>query len=125
MSEIKDTGKVWIPGKTKPTFAIRVDEKFFVPGKEDDYSIDYWIERGALCVDLRGQGLRIARRFEATLNPTTSASLFSGFEKTKHRDVRVVLFSDPGVLEYINQSPSVKDMDKDSFWKLSGFIVDV
>lgn len=123
MSEIKDTGKVWIPGKTKPTFALRVDEKFFVPGKEDDCSINYWMERGALCVDLRCKGLRIARRFGSTLNPTTSASLFSGFENTKHRDVQVVLFSDPGVQEYINQSPGVEDMDKDSFWKSSGFVV--
>lgn len=125
MPEIKDTGKVWIPGKTKPTFAIRVDDKFFVPGNEDDYSIDYWMERGALCVDLRGKGLRIARRFGSTLNPATPASLFSGFENTKHRDVQVVLFSDPGVQEHINQSPGIDGMSKDSFWKLAGFVMDL
>lgn len=123
MSEIKDTGKIWIPGKARPTFAIRVDEKFFVTGKEDDYSIDYWVEAGALYVDLRGKSLRIARRFELTLDPATSASLFSGFENTKHRDVHVVLFSDPGVQEYINQSPCVEDMGRESFWQSTGFSI--
>lgn len=122
MSEIKDTGKVWIPGNAKPTFAVRVDEKFYVPGKEDDYSIDYWIEQGALCVDLRRKGHRIARRFSLTLDPATGASLFSGFEKTKHRDVRVALFTDPGVQEYTNQTPGIEDVDRESFWRLTGLL---
>lgn len=121
MSEIKDIGKVWIPGKARPTFAIRVDERFFVPGQEDDYSIDYWVEQGALCVDLRRKGQRIARRFGMTLDPVTQASLFSGFENTRHRDVRVVLFTDPGVQEYASQTPGIEDMDKELFWQSTGF----
>ena len=122
MSEIKDTGKVWIRGKSRPTFAVCVDDKFFVPGKEEEHKIDCWVEEGVLCVDLQRKGKRIARRFGLSLCPVTPASLFSGFEKTKHRDVSVVLFSDAGVEEYVCERPGIEDVDREAFWRSAIFI---
>lgn len=52
MLEIKDTGKVWIRGKPGTTFAVKVDDKVFVPGQEEGQSIEYWLEGKFLCVDL-------------------------------------------------------------------------
>lgn len=101
MAEIKDTGKVWIKGNVSPVFAIRVDDTFFVPGKEEDQTIEYRVEENYLCVDLHDTEtkMKTVRRFDLGLTPTTPASLFSGFERTKHADVMVVTFEDAGVLE--------------------------
>lgn len=86
MPEIKDIGKVWVRGKNSPIFAIRVDDKIFVPGRDGEVAKTWWVEDEHLCVDLSE-----VRRFSLSLPATASATLFSGFENTKHGDVKVVL----------------------------------
>ena len=128
MPEIKDIGKVWIRGKTGTSFAVKVDEKVFVPGQEEGQSIEYWLEESFLCVDLHDpeQNIRIVRRFPLDLTASHPATLFNGFEKTKHADVKVIVYEDEGVLErtFKNEEYSkngVQNMNCDEFWQLAGF----
>ena len=44
---------------------------------------------------------RVGRRFPLDLPTTTPATLFNGFEKTRHADVRVVTYKDASVEEFI------------------------
>jgi hypothetical protein len=127
MPEIKDNGKVWIRGKLGTSFAIKVDEKVFVPGQEEGQSIEYWLEENFLCVDLHSsdQNIRIARRFPLDLKATHPASLFNGFNKTKHADVKVITYEDEGVAEKIFVSKeyaegNIQSMSRDAFWQLTG-----
>ena len=127
MPEIKDDGKVWIRGKPGTSFAVKVDEKVFVPGGEEGQSSEYWVERNFLCVDLHSpdQNIRIARRFPLSLEPTHPASLFNGFKKTKHADVKVITYEDEGVAEKIFKDEGyaeghIQNMSRDAFWKLVG-----
>ncbi len=128
MPEIKDSGKVWIRGKTGTSFAVKVDEKVFVPGREEGQSIDYWLEEKFLCVDLHSpdQRIRIARRFPLNLEATHPASLFNGFNKTKHADVKVITFADEGVIEKIFKGEeyaegNIQSMRREAFWEWAGF----
>ncbi len=127
MPEIKDNGKVWIRGKPGTSFAVKVDEKVFVPGQEEGQSIEYWLEENFLCVDLHspGQNIRIVRQFPLGLEPTHPASLFNGFKKTKHADVKVVTFEDEGVAEKIFKDEEyaeghIQNMSRDAFWQRAG-----
>jgi hypothetical protein len=127
MPEIKDDGKVWIRGKTGTSFAVKVDEKVFVPGQEEGQSIEYWLEDNFLCVDLHNpdQIIRIARQFPLSLEATHPASLFNGFNKTKHADVKVINFEDEGVAERIftgkeYSENNVQSMSHEPFWQLAG-----
>ena len=126
MPEIKDNGKVWIRGKPGTSFAIKVDEKVFVPGQEEGQSIEYWLEENFLCVDLHNpnRNIRIARRFHLDLTATHPATLFNGFKKTKHADVKVITYQDEGVAEKIYKNEEyakadIQSMNRDSFWKLT------
>ena len=128
MPEIKDTGKVWIRGKPGTSFAVKVDDKVFVPGQEEGQSIEYWLEEDFLCVDLHNadQGIRIARRLPLCLEPTHPATLFNGFNKTKHADVKIINYEDEGVTEKIfkgeeYQKDGVQRMNCGEFWKRAGF----
>ncbi len=123
MPEIKDTGKVWIRGQVGTAFAVKVDEKVFVPGQEEGQSIDYWLEENYLCVDLHGpdQNMRIARRFPLNLEALHPATLFNGFNKTKHADVKIISYEDEGVAEKIFKGEeysknNVRSMSRDAFW---------
>lgn len=127
MPEIKDSGKVWIRGTMGTSFAVKVDEKVFVPGQEEGQSIEYWLEENFLCVDLHGpsQNTRVARRFPLSLEATHPATLFNGFNKTKHADVKVVTCEDEGVLEKIFKGEEyaeggIQNMSRDAFWQLAG-----
>ena len=127
MPEIKDNGKVWIRGKPGTSFAVKVDEKVFVPGQEEVQSIDYWLEENFLCVDLHdpNQNIRIARRFPLDLIATHPATLFNGFKKTKHADVKIITYEDEGVAEKIFKNEEyaeggVQSMNRDGFWQLAG-----
>ncbi len=128
MPEIKDTGKVWIRGQAGTVFAVKVDEKVFVPGQEEEQSIEYWLEGNFFCVDLHGidQNIRIARRFPLDLQATHPASLFNGFKKTKHADVKVITYEDEGVAEKIFKDEeyaegNMQSMSRDVFWQRAGF----
>jgi hypothetical protein len=127
MPEIKDSGKVWIRGKTGTSFAVKVDEKVFVPGQVEGQSIEYWLEENFLCVDLHSsdQNIRIARRFPLDLEATHPASLFNGFTKTKHADVKVITYEDEGVAEKIFMNKeyvegNIQNVGRDAFWQLAG-----
>jgi hypothetical protein len=125
MPEIKDTGKVWLRGQFGTVFAVKVDEQVFVPGQEDGQSIDYWLEGDFLCVDLhdRDQNIRIARLFPMSLEATHPATLFNGFNKTKHADVKVIVYEDEGVAERIFKGEDYDDIQNltpDAFWKRAG-----
>lgn len=127
MPEIKDNGKVWIRGQVGTTFAVKVDEKVFVPGQEEGQSIEYWLEGDFLCVDLHSldQNIRIARRFSLGLEATHPATLFNGFIKTKHADVKVIAYEDEGVAEKIFTGTeyadgNIQNLFRDAFWQLAG-----
>ncbi len=128
MSEIIDEGKVWFKGMPGPTYAIKVDENHFVIGKKEDEVLERWIDGDKLCVDLhdKAKKMRTARCFSIHLIAKTDASLFSGFEKTKHAAVKVVLFDDEGVQTYILQGDdyvksNAADLDSKAFWALVRF----
>lgn len=129
MPEITDSGKIWIKGHSRTSFAVKVDDKVFVTGKEEGYiSEECWIEKNHLCVDLHDskQGSRIARRFALNQEPNHPAALFSGFNKTQHADLVVCTFNDPGVEEFIIRGSDydhrgVRSMLRAEFWKLAGF----
>jgi hypothetical protein len=127
MPEIKDTGKVWIRGQVGTAFAVKVDDKVLVPGQEEGQLIEYWLEENNLCVDLHApaQNIRIARRFPMSLEATHPATLFNGFQKTKHADVKVITFEDEGVAEKVFRDQEyaaghIQNMPRDEFWDLAG-----
>jgi len=128
MADIIDEGKVWFKGTPGPTYAIKVDENHFVIGKTEDDSLERWIDGDNLCVDLHNKAgkARTVRCFPVNLAPKTDASLFSGFEKTKHAAVKVVLFEDEGVKSYSLQGDdyakaNAADLEAKAFWDLAGF----
>ncbi|MDH5761596.1 MAG: hypothetical protein OEZ51_01325 [Nitrospinota bacterium] len=127
MPEIKDTGKVWIRGKPGTAFAVKVEDKVFVPGQEEGQLIDYWLEGDFLCVDLHNpiKKVRIARQFPLGLQASHPATLFNGFKKTKHADVQVITFQDEGVREKAFEEErylelAVHTMDRKTFWRCAG-----
>jgi hypothetical protein len=129
MAEIKDTGKVWFQGAFRPEYALRVDNKVFVPGMEEGDSIDCRVVDNVLIVDLhdRKREKRTLRRFSLDLPAATPASLFNGFEKTQHADVQVVTYKDSGMEELIlvgdsYRTESVANMDSETFYqRFKGF----
>jgi hypothetical protein len=92
MEEIQDSGKVWCKGFAGPTHALRIENKIFATGKSEDQTIECWVDKGVLCVDLNDPepGIRMAKKFPLDLEPTLSGTLFNGFTRTKHADVLIV-----------------------------------
>ncbi len=124
MVTIEDTGKVWFKGKFGPEYAVRVGNKVYVPGKSENDTVDYRVVDNALCADLHDKkaGKRVGRRFRLDLPTTTAATLFNGFEKTKHADVMVVTYKDTGVEEYavqgdVYQNESIAGMEPETFFQ--------
>ena len=101
MSEIKDTGKVWIKGSVGTVHAVRIDDKIFSTGKKEGQNIDIWINNDALCIDLHNS--KLAERTALLIPLDTPAllpgTLFNGFEKTKHADILIVTPDSDGVKE--------------------------
>jgi len=125
MANIEDTGKVWFKGTFGPEYAVRVGDKVFVPGKGENDTVECRVVDNALWVDLHDKkaGKRVGRRFPLDLPTTTPATLFNGFEKTQHADVRVVTYQDEGVEEvaisgdvYHNQSIASMGPEDFSRW---------
>lgn len=128
MPEIKDHGKVWMRGQFGTSFAVKIDDRVFVPGREEGQSIDYWLEENFLCVDLHDpdRKLRIARRFPLAMAATHPATLFNGFNNTQHADVQVATFEDEGVEERVFKDNGytqsrVQDMSREAFWQQADF----
>jgi len=124
MANIEDTGKVWFKGAFGPEYAVRVGDKVFVPGKSKNDKVECRVVDNVLNVDLHNktEGERVCRRFHLDLLPTTPATLFNGFEKTKHADVRVVTYKDEGVEEVaisgdIYRKESIANMEPETFFQ--------
>jgi hypothetical protein len=124
MQNIEDTGKVWFKGAFGPEYAVRVGDKVFVPGKGENDTVVCRVVGNDLCVDLHDQkkGKRIGRYFSLGLPTTTPATLFNGFDKTKHADVRVVTYKDSGVKEYsvegqVYLKESISTMESEIFFQ--------
>ena len=124
MANIEDTGKVWFKGAFGPEYAVRVGDKVFVPGKGENDTVDCRVVANALWVDLhdKKEGKRVGRRFPLDLPTTTPATLFNGFEKTRHADVRVVTYKDARVEELIisgdvYRNESIAGMESENFFQ--------
>jgi hypothetical protein len=124
MSEIKDTGKVWMKGSVGTAHAVRVDDKVFTTGQKEGQSVDLWLDNEGLCIDLHNSklGERTARFIPLNTPATLQGTLFNGFEKTKHADVLIVPTDGEGIKE---KSVSGKEyleggfnvLDRLTFWK--------
>ncbi len=92
MSEIKDTGKVWMKGSVGTAHAVRVDDKIFATGKKEGQSVDLWLDNEGLCIDLHDSklGERTACLIPLNTRATLHGTLFNGFDKTQHADVLIV-----------------------------------
>jgi len=129
MAEINDTGKIWIKGRTKPEYAVRVGERVFVPGKEDSDDIKCWVQGEFLCVDLHDKNgeRRVARKISLNASASAPAALFSGFEKTKHADVIAVTANEDGVKEFVVEGAkyrngNIKELHSQKFWENVSFV---
>ena len=124
MSEIKDTGKVWMKGSVGTAHAVRVDDKVFTTGQKEGQSVDLWLDNEGLCIDLHNSklGERTARFIPLNTPATLQGTLFNGFEKTKHADVLIVPTDGEGIKE---KSVSGKEyleggfnvLDRLTFWQ--------
>jgi hypothetical protein len=128
MLEIMDTGTVWIRGKAKPDYGLRVGDIIFVPGKESTEEINCWVSGDILCVDLNDKknNKRRARRFPLNIEGTEPAALFGGFKKTKHSDLKAVTDNCSGFEEHIIQgeeylNDNIQEMSHTQFWETVAF----
>ena len=128
MLEIMDTGTVWIKGRAKPDYGLRVGDNIFVPGKESTEEINCWINGDVLCVDLHDKknNKRTARKFPLNNEGTEPAALFGGFKKTKHSDLKAVTTNCSGFEECIKHGEeylrdNIQEMSHTQFWENVAF----
>lgn len=103
MSEIDDDGKIWLRGHTKPEYGIRIGELYFVISKEDSEQINCFIHENNLLVDLHNSmdKYRIILKFSLDLKPSSLGTLFNGFKKTKHADIKAITYKDKEVKKLV------------------------
>jgi|TARA_B110000438_G_scaffold84247_1_gene83840 hypothetical protein len=128
MQALYDTGKIWLRGLVKPEYAVRAGDLYFVIGEEDSQSTKYLLYKNYLFVAIHypQSQSRLFRRFSLDLESKSKGSLFSGFTKTKHADIKAITYRDDGVEDYLAKE---KDyfLDKDGeidpikIMKLSGW----
>ena len=128
MQALYDTGKIWLRGLVKPEYAVRAGDLYFVIGEEDSQSTKYLLYKNYLFVAIHYPQIqsRLFRRFSLDLESKSKGSLFSGFTKTKHADIKAITYRDDGVEDYLAKE---KDyfLDKDGeidpikIMKLSGW----
>ena len=126
--ELEDTGTIWFPGTFGPEMAVRIGKSIFALGKKEKQSVEYWVKDNYLCVDLHNieAKIRIARRFCLDMVPSTPATLFSGFEKTKHADLKVITHRDEGIDNWRLSGTDYEKADASTmtgreFWELARF----
>ena len=124
MSEIKDTGKVWMKGSVGTAHAIRVDDKVFATGQKEGQSADLWLDNEGLCIDLHDSklGERTARFIPLNTPATLHGTLFNGFEKTKHADILIVPADSEGIKEKTVSGNEYQEgdfsvLDRLTFWQ--------
>ena len=128
MQALYDTGKIWLRGLVKPEYAVRAGDLYFGIGEEDSQSTKYLLYKNYLFVAIHypQSQSRLFRRFSLDLESKSKGSLFSGFTKTKHADIKAITYRDDGVEDYLAKE---KDyfLDKDGeidpikIMKLSGW----
>ncbi|PIQ97486.1 MAG: hypothetical protein COV67_03930 [Nitrospinae bacterium CG11_big_fil_rev_8_21_14_0_20_56_8] len=103
MKPVDDQGKVWGKGFFRPVFAVRVGDKIFIPGAEEDEEVTCWREERFLVADClnRNRNRRTLRRLPLDLVPEMTGTLFSGFDATRHADIVAVHPGQEGVEEYV------------------------
>jgi hypothetical protein len=124
MSEIKDTGKVWMKGSVGTAHAVRVDDKVFATGQNEGQSVDLWLDNEELCIDLHDPklGKRTARLIPLDTPATLHGTLFNGFEKTQHADVLIVSADSEGTKEKTASGKEYQEggfniLDRLTFWQ--------
>ncbi len=124
MSEIKDTGKVWMKGSVGTAHAVRVDDKVFATGQKEGQNVDLWLDNDGLCLDLHDSklGERTARFIPLNTPATLHGTLFNGFEKTKHADILIVPTDGEGTKEKSVSGKEYQEggfnaLDRLTFWK--------
>jgi hypothetical protein len=125
MSEIKDTGKVWMKGSVGTANAVRIDDKVFATGQKEGQNIDIWINNEELCVDLHDFKLaeRTARLIPLDTPASLPGTLFNGFEKTKHADVLIVPVDSEGIKQKTVSGKEYQEgnydvLDRLIFWQM-------
>lgn len=90
--QITDSGKVWVKGSFGPAHAVLVGETVVLTGLEKGQSFDAFVEENVLYLDMIDdtQKIRIARKVCLDATPDVAGTLFSGFEKTKHKDILAI-----------------------------------
>lgn len=128
MQALYDTGKIWLRGLVKPEYAIRAGDLYFVIGEEDSQSTKYLLYKNYLFVAIHypQSQSRLFRRFSLDLESKSKGSLFSGFTKTKHADIKAITYRDDGVEDYLAKEKDYflnKDgeIDPIKIMKLSGW----
>ena len=123
MGKIQDSGKVWCKGFARPMHAVRIDNKIFATGKDEEQTIDCWVDGSILCVDLNepSREIRRAKKFPLDLEPTLSGTLFNGFTLTKHEDVLIINHDQDRVEEKIISGETYSNgqynnMNSREFW---------
>ena len=93
---INDFGKIWVLGFIRPEPSVRVDDIYFVVGEGDLQNINYSLYKKYLfvVVHLPEKKTRVFRRFSLGLVPRTQGTLFNGFTKTKHADIKAITYRD-------------------------------
>ena len=101
MLNIDDDGKIWLQGSNKPEYGVRVGDLCFVIGQVDTEISSCFVYGDSLIVDLDNpdKKYRILRKFPFNLKPQTAGTLFNGFKKTKHADIKAITYKDAGVEE--------------------------
>ena len=99
MQNIDDEGKIWLQGAFQPENAIRVGQLFFLTGQKNSEIIKCYVHKNHLIVDLhdRDKNYRVFRRFLLSLKPDVCGTLFNGFKKTKHADIKAFSYKDKRV----------------------------
>jgi hypothetical protein len=128
MQALYDTGKIWLRGLVKPEYAVRVGDLYFVVGEGDSQSTKYLLYKNYLFVAIHypQSQSRLFRRFSLDLESNSKGSLFSGFTKTKHADIKAITYRDDGVEDYLAKEKDYfldKDgeIDPNKIMKLSGW----
>jgi len=123
---IQDTGKVWLRGAANPVFALKIKERFIVPGGDEGPGLEYWVDGPGLCVDIQdpAKGRRIARWFPLDTDGTAAGTLFNGFTRTRHADICALTPQSPGVRERVFDKEAydrVRDLGREAFWSQTGW----
>ena len=103
MINIDDDGKIWLQGNSTPEYGVRVGDLCFVIGQGDTEISNCFVYGENLIADLDNPDKkhRTLRKFPFNLKAKTAGTLFNGFKKTKHADIKAITYKDEGVEEYI------------------------